>query len=186
MDNYYTSVQLFEDLEVRKTLACQWTVRSNRVDLLKEIFGLKEQKVKQVKRVESLYRQKGNVTCVTWRDQKPVSVLATQLPQVQLELGKRETLLSQGVTDLSNTYMGGVDVSDQRAVAYARLVRGVVWYYKGFFYMVELCVSNAYIFHCRCPDHATITSLEFRKSVIKALVQGKCFGRDITCDQAEF
>ena len=36
----------------------------------------------------------------------------------------------------SSTYMGGVDVSDQRAVAYARVMKGVVWYYKVFFYMV--------------------------------------------------
>ena len=77
MDNYYTSVGLFEELEERKTLACG-TVRSNsRKGLPKEIFGLKEKKVKQLKRGESLFRQKGNVTCVTWHDRKPVSVLAT-------------------------------------------------------------------------------------------------------------
>ena len=76
MDNYYTSVALFEELEERKTLACG-TVRSNRSGLPREICGAKEKKVKQLKRGESLFRQKGNVTCVTWRDRKPVSVLAT-------------------------------------------------------------------------------------------------------------
>ena len=50
-----------------------------------------------------------------------------------------------GVVDLYNSYMGGVDVSDQRAVACARLMKGVVWYYKVFFYLVEVCVSNAQI-----------------------------------------
>ena len=64
MDNYYTSVALFEELEERKTLACG-TVRSNRSGLPKEICGIKEKKVKQLKWGESLYRQKGNVTCVT-------------------------------------------------------------------------------------------------------------------------
>ena len=39
-----------------------------------------------------------------------------------------------GVINLYNTYMGGVDFSDQRAVRYARLMRGVVWYFKVFFY----------------------------------------------------
>ena len=76
MDNYYTSVPLFEELEERKTLACG-TVRSNGSGLPKEICGLKEKKVKELKRGESLFRQKGSVTCVTWRDRKPVSVLAT-------------------------------------------------------------------------------------------------------------
>ena len=57
MDNYYTSVTLFEELEERKTLACG-TVRSNGSGLPKEICGLKEKKVKQLKRGESLFRQK--------------------------------------------------------------------------------------------------------------------------------
>ena len=180
MDNYYTSVQLFEDLEERRTLACG-TVRSNRVGLPKEICGVKEQKVKQLKRGESLCRQKGNVTCVTWRDRKPVSVLATlptsttdsSVVQRSVKVNgtwEKRDFARPGVIGLYNTYMGGVDVSGQRAVAYARLMRGVVWYYKVFFYMVEVCLSNAHILHCKSPDHASITSLEFRKSVIKALV----------------
>lgn len=54
--------------------------------------------------------------------------------------------------DLSNTFMGDVDVSDQRAVAYARQMKGKDWYYKIFFHMVELCVSNAQLLHTKsCP-----------------------------------
>ena len=49
MVNYYTSVALFEELEERKTLACG-IVRSNRSGLLKEICGILEKKVKQLKR----------------------------------------------------------------------------------------------------------------------------------------
>ena len=64
MDNYYTSVGLFEELEERNTLSCG-TVRSNRVGLPKEICGLKQKAVKKLKRGESLYRQKGNLRCVT-------------------------------------------------------------------------------------------------------------------------
>ena len=74
MDNYYTSVALFEELEERKTLACG-TVRSNRVDLPREICGLKERAVKDLKRGECLYRQKRNSTwCAPWRERKLVSV----------------------------------------------------------------------------------------------------------------
>jgi len=44
---------------------------------LAKICGVKEKAVKNLKRGERLYRQKGNSTCMTWRERKPVSVLAT-------------------------------------------------------------------------------------------------------------
>ena len=47
MDNYYTSVALFEELQ-RKTLACS-TVWSNRVALPREICDVKEKVVKNLK-----------------------------------------------------------------------------------------------------------------------------------------
>jgi len=83
-----------------------------------------------------------------------------------------------GVIDLYNTYMGGVDVSDQRSVAYARLMKGSVWYYKIFFYMIEVCVSNAHILHTRSQNHVSKRALEFRMQLISGLVQGKCFRKD--------
>lgn len=76
MDNYYTSVGLFEELEKSSTLACG-TVRSNRVHPPREICNLKFMQLKQLKRDEFLYQQKGILTCVTWCDRKVVSMLAT-------------------------------------------------------------------------------------------------------------
>lgn len=188
MDNYYTSVALFEELEERKTLACG-TVRANRVALPREICGVKEKAVKDLKRGECLYRQKGNLTCVTWRDRKPVSVLAT-LPTSTMDSSpvqrsvkvngkwEKKQFSRPGVIDLYNTYMGGVDVSDQRTVAYARLMKGSVWYYKVFFYLIEVCVSNAHILHTKSQNHASLRALQFRKELVSTLVQGKCFRRD--------
>ena len=126
IDNYYTSVALFEELEERKTLACS-TVGSNRVALPRDICNLKEKAVKDLKRGECLYRQKGNLTCVTWHDRKPVSLLATlptnttDLSPVQRSVkvnGKweKKQFRRPSVTDLYNTYMGGVDVSDQCSI----------------------------------------------------------------------
>ena len=133
MDNYCTSVPLIEELEDRKTLACG-TVRSNRVGLPKEICGLKEECVKKLERGESLYRQMGRLTSVTWRERKPVSFLATiptsetdsTVVQRSVKVNARWVMKDFArpcVVDLYNTSMGGVDVSDQRAVAYARLMK---------------------------------------------------------------
>ena len=83
-----------------------------------------------------------------------------------------------GVVALYNTYMGGVDVSDQRAVTYARLMKGVVWYCKVFFSMVEVCVSNAHILQTKSQDHATMRSFDFRKNLNTQLVQDRCFRKD--------
>ena len=51
MDNYYTSVPLFEDLERRGTLACG-TVRSNRKGLPKDITDVHNEEIKGLKRRE--------------------------------------------------------------------------------------------------------------------------------------
>ena len=63
MDNYKTSMALFEEMQERKTLACG-TVRSNRAGLPKEICDFKEREVKGLKRGQSLFKQKGNLTGV--------------------------------------------------------------------------------------------------------------------------
>ena len=64
MGNYKTSMALFEEMQERKILACR-TVRSNRVGLPKEICDFKEEKVKGLKRGQSLFKQKGNLTGIT-------------------------------------------------------------------------------------------------------------------------
>lgn len=72
MSNYYTSVALFEELEDGNTLACV-TVRSNRSG---KGMCSERKKVKPLNGEESLFRQKGSVTCMTWHD-KAVNVFAT-------------------------------------------------------------------------------------------------------------
>ena len=124
-----------------------------------------------------MFKQKGNSTCVTWRDRKPVTFLSTiptsitnsNLAQRSVkENGQwiQKDFARPGIVDLYNTYMGGVDVSDQRAVTYARLIKGVVWYYKVFFYMVEVCVSNAYILHTKSPNNTNMRRFDFRRELV--------------------
>lgn len=93
MDNNYISVGLFEELEERSTLACG-TARSNRVALPRDICHLKSRYVKQLKRGQSLNRQKGTLTCVTRRDRKGVSMLfACTVPTSQAHSGEVERIV---------------------------------------------------------------------------------------------
>ena len=90
----------------------------------------------------------------------------------------KQNFAEPGMVSLYNTYIGGFDVSDQRVSSYARLMRGVVWYYKIFFYIIEVCVSNAHILERKSQCHTTRTALDFRKSLISDFIEGKSFRRD--------
>ena len=48
-----------------------------------------------------------------------------------------------------------------------------------FFYTIKVCVSNALILHTKSPNHSSQRALEFSKELVSALVQGKCFQKDI-------
>ena len=44
--------------------------------------------------------------------------------------------------------------------------------------MTEVCVSNAHVLHTKSQNHVSLRALQFRKELVSALVQGKCFQRD--------
>ena len=60
-------------------------------------------------------------------------------------------------------------------------MNGAVWYHKVFFffYTIKVCVSNALILHTKSPNHSSQRAQEFREELVSALVQGKCFQKDI-------
>ena len=42
--------------------------------------------------------------------------------------------------------------------------------FQGFFYLIEVSTSNAHISHCKSPNRAYISNLEFKKSVLKGQI----------------
>ena len=68
-----------------------------------------------------------------------------------------------------------MDVPDQRVSTYSRLMRGSVWYYKLFFYVVEVCLSNAHILENKSLIHTTRNGLQFRRSLVDELTQQQIF-----------
>ena len=133
VDNWYTSVPLFLELEIRSILACG-TVRGNRKFLPKEIVDQRNEQVKRLKRGDSLFRQSGNLICCTWKDKKPVHLLSTipkglEIGQVERRLRSEGRWQSKNFTQpklikLYNSNMGGVDLSDQRITTCFRLMKG--------------------------------------------------------------
>jgi len=73
-----------------------------------------------------------------------------------------------------NQNMGGVGLSDQRLTTYPRLMKVTVWYYKIFFYLLELSIPNAQIRMAESFRNAP-KMLQFRKAVVEQLVNGRTF-----------
>ena len=88
-----------------------------------------------------------------------------------------------GVISLYNTFMGGVDVADQRVSTYSRLMRGSVWYYKLFFYVVEVCILIAHILENKSLIHTTRNGLQFRRSLIDEFTQQQSFRKNTRSPQ---
>ena len=57
-------------------------------------------------------------------------------------------------------------------------MKGVVWYYKVFLYMVEVCVSNAHILHTKSTNNADMRSFDFRRKLVSQPIEGRCFWID--------
>ena len=126
MDNYYTSVELMGKLAEKRTLSCG-TVNSNRVGLPADMKKACTS-VKRLKRGESLKRMKGCILAVTWKDTRIVNLLRNVPGVLGDDTVKRRekrdatevTISRPEAIALYNTFMGGVDLSDQRVSTYRR------------------------------------------------------------------
>ena len=133
MDNYYTSAELYEKLYDQGLQACG-TCRGDQIGLPRDVTKSTSATVKRMKHGEAIFHQRGHLTCVTWKDRKPVTILKT-LPPTE-EMGVTERSVQEAnvwqkkdfacpiPVQQYNSYMGGVDIADQRTTAYARLMKG--------------------------------------------------------------
>lgn len=183
MDNYYTSVELFEKLCDHGLQACG-TCRGDRIGLPRDVTKSTSATVKRMKRGEAIFRQKHHLTCVTWKDRKPVTILTT-LPATE-EMGVAERSVREAnvwqrrdfacpiPVQQYNSQMG-VDVVDQRTTAYARLMKGWTWYLKLFYHFLEVSVLNAYLVYCKGKDQPDLSMMDFRILVIRVLHGGRSY-----------
>ena len=81
-----------------------------------------------------------------------------------------ENFARPGVINLYNTFMGGVDVTDERVSTYSRLMRGSVWYSKLFFCVIEVCILNAHILENKSLIQTTRNGQQLRRSLSLILI----------------
>ena len=77
------------------------------------------------------------------------------------------------ITGQYNSYMGGIDLADKKVMAHRRQTKGLRWFYKVLWYLMDICVLNAFIMYnaSRVPE-SRLLSREFRKQFATKLIGG--------------
>ena len=186
IDNFYSSPQLFQDLQridIRATGTVNMT-RKRLPDKVKELHSALSRS--DVPRGTGYYyRMRGSpLVYVSWRDSKCITVMSTAHSGAADGTVKRRVKHARGVSTTVtvsqpsaikqyNKFMGGVDKSDQY-ISYHRVLRQTKRYWKTLFYhLVEIAVTNAFLLHQwdRMAMRARrITESTFRDNLVMELV----------------
>jgi hypothetical protein len=184
MDGFFSSAALFDSLYQRGFYAVG-TTRINRTDFPTSLSFLN----KKLKAGQYLYRQRGNLVCVSWMDKKPVNLLSTYCdPLIRGEVqrwratkrggkkNKRVTLPCPEVVTEYHAWMRGVDVFSQRE-SYSRIGRRARrWWPRLAWFLIDMAINNAYILYRQYmagreeSDVAAQSPKAFRRALMQALV----------------
>lgn len=168
MDNFFTSVELFEHLKANNIFACG-TVRPNRKHLPKLMED------KEMKRGDFDYRTTDQgIAFFKWKDNKCVHFLsnyhgteATTLSRRDRDGTKKDIVAPMIVRDY-NSSMGGVDKADMLRSLYDRDRKSKKWWHRLFFAMIEMAYVNAYVIYKEM--HGEISLLQFRRNLAMGLI----------------
>lgn len=166
-------VDLVADLFDSKVLSCG-TIRSNRKKLPKDLIP-----DKVMTRGESDCRQSGQFHLVKWLDNKPVTLISsicsgvneiTVVRRRKGEASQMQVKCPEMIQDY-NSYMGGVDLMDQKNSVYA-LDRWskIKFYLRPFFDLLDISLTNSYIVWTKLHPESKMTSLNFRRHVARDLI----------------
>ncbi|KAM4030257.1 piggyBac transposable element-derived protein 4-like [Anomaloglossus baeobatrachus] len=168
VDNFYTSIPLFQSLSARTTAACG-TVRRNQRGLP---LSLIEQ---PLPKGESQAQCSGNMVVVKFKNKSDSFFLTTIHGPGTTATTVRGTPAQVYKLDCALEYhkhMGGVNLSDQVLQPYGAMRKAKVWYKKLAVHIVQMAMYNAYVLS-RCAGQTNNSSfLQFQEAVIKALMFG--------------
>ncbi|KAK2159268.1 hypothetical protein LSH36_155g01044 [Paralvinella palmiformis] len=175
-------IELMTKLEEENTLSCG-TVNQNRSGLPKDAKKTCAV-VKSLKRGDSLKRMKGRMLAVTWRDTQIVNVLCNVPGYLgdgavrrRDRKGAQIIINRPSAIELYNTFMGGVDLSNQRVSSYRRHMKSLTWYLQVFFHIVQLSGVQAYLLHKEMNPEKSNNQFGFFLELIDGLVAGRSFIR---------
>jgi hypothetical protein len=183
-DGFFSSVELYDSLHQRGFYAVG-TTRNWLTGFPKSLLFTNT----KLKSGQSLFRQRGDLVCVSWMDQKPVNLLSTYCdPLIKSSVqrwrrssrtgrrDKRVTLQCPHVVVEYHKWMRGVDVFSQRE-SYSRIGRKSKrpWPRLAWF-LIDIGISNAYVLYrqyvstLQTVNSAGETPKAFRRALMQQLV----------------
>lgn len=173
VDNYFSDVQLAKDLLSCDTYVCA-TTRIDRKGFPNEI-----KKVKLDRRGD--YRSvivDHKVQAVVWKDKKNVHFLNTfydfdEETEVKRKLhdGSTTNVCCPTCVKGYNKYMGGVDLCDQKRKLFSCSRKSIRWYMRLFWFLIDVCVVNAYIMEQLSPHHCKRSQKDFRLDLANVYIR---------------
>jgi len=169
-DNFFTSVQLLEELK-EKGIHAVGTVNIARRYL--PIFKLDKQ---MIRGESQWFTSNTGLAVIKWKDKRSVHILSnyhnpeeyTEVKRKEKEGNISQVPCPQAIVDY-NSNMNYVDIFDQLMSSYKINRRSRKWWHRIFFYFVDASVVNAYCIY-KLMNLPKISAKDFRRSIINGLV----------------
>jgi hypothetical protein len=189
-DNYFTSVGLFTEFASGEIYATG-TVQSNRVGVPRPFNNLRNWRDSEQGTLDWHTHSSRGISCVVWKDKRPVHLLSTSTVHVQLPCiapssiatvprrngAIREQIQTSPVHLEYTTFMRGVDVADQLRASYSCQSCSHKWWHRAFHFLLDQTIVNMYTIYfglCGSAQHRrkSMTHLQFKMQICEALLQG--------------
>ncbi len=187
IDRFYTSIDVMKELDKMK-LFVTGTCMTNRVPKELQIANSSAE-AKSMNRGDYTYHKYTYIDSenkvhdyglTVWKDSKMVYLLSNTWNNNEATTCKRRssngllTITRPVVVEKYNTYMGGVDVADQRRLHCNSTIMGQNrWWLKLFFYLLDVGTANALILYRLAIDDDKINLADFKSKVVQGLLGNK-------------
>ena len=179
MDNFYTSIELLDNL-LRKGTFATGNIRSNRKNFPEGLKVDKKTKKNVLEIGNFRFATSKDLIAVLWRDRRDVFLLSSMHSRsVGTALkrpkgGRNKVPLPCPTIILDyNQFMGGVDLADQQLSYYSLTQRRTIkWWKKVFWRLIDIAIINSWIiFRTNNPNSRLKSQRDFRLELTKQLVQ---------------
>jgi hypothetical protein len=184
MDNYFSSVGLFEEL-ASKGIYATGTMCANRIGLPEVLKDMKSFNRNEQDHMDWRMHEGRGMSSVLWKDKIPVLLLSINaasigFPCVPVDVvprrsgSVREMVFSNPMHVEYTTHMHGVDIADQLRASYSLQTQSHKWWHHIWNFLLDVTVVNMYIMYLSILARKRVkkrpmTHLQFKTTLYTAL-----------------